>query len=210
MCKSTGNPGFSWILTHQRKSQLVKIILQLANLNSMIIVFRVGIKNLQLRDLFPFVDRGALNLSHLHGKFLLRNGCTNSCNVVGMMPISVLLIEFRFCIYLYLYIYILYYTAILYYIIFYYIIFYFIVLYYIYYIILYFIISYYIILYYIILCLLICDYKNISDIDNLANMTVSFNHPESCRILTNSIKRFHWPSLTNLREPPSLSCLIPV
>ncbi len=112
----------------------------------MIIVFRVGIKNLQLRDLFPFVDRGALNLSHLHGKFLLRNGCTNSCNVVGMMPISILLIEFRFCIYLYiciLYYTILYYT-ILYYILLYYILFYFIVLYYIYYIILYFIILYYI------------------------------------------------------------------
>ena len=150
MCKSTGNPGFSWILTHQRKSQLVKIILQLANLNSMIIVFRVGIKNLQLRDLFPFVDRGALNLSHLHGKFLLRNGCTNSCNVVGMMPISVLLIEFRFCIYLYLYIYIILYCyIILYYILLYYILFYCIILYILYYIIFHYIILYYIILYYV-------------------------------------------------------------
>ena len=36
--KSTGNPGFSWIFRHQ----LVKIILQLANLNSMIIVFFGG------------------------------------------------------------------------------------------------------------------------------------------------------------------------
>ena len=78
------------------------------------------------------------------------------------------------CIYIYIYVYILYYIIlyyILYYTILYYIILYFVILYYIYYIILYYIILYYIILYYIIFAF--CSAKKglrIEDLDRFGTL----------------------------------------